>query len=85
VEAIEAQGWMGQVTTQNTGAVAAQTIDAALRGEAVVVPGMVNRVIRALSAITPPALAARMIGRRWMNAQQARVKLPLSAPAAESL
>ena len=39
IQGIEAQGLMGQLTTQDIGAVAAQTLDQALRGRAVVIPG----------------------------------------------
>lgn len=72
IEGIEAQGWMGQATTQNTGSVAAQALDAALRGQAVVVPGALNQIIRAAGALVPPSLAARLVGLRWKSAQRQR-------------
>jgi hypothetical protein len=39
IKAIEAQGWLGQLTTQNIGRVANETINAALAGRLVVIPG----------------------------------------------
>ncbi|MBE0697233.1 MAG: SDR family NAD(P)-dependent oxidoreductase [Anaerolineaceae bacterium] len=70
VTAIEAQGLMGQLTTQNTGTVAAETIDAALAGSAVVIPGMLNRVLYALGKLVPPVIIARLVAGRWKAAHQ---------------
>jgi len=70
VAAIEAQGLLGQLTTQNTGTVAAAALDAALKGQAVVVPGRLNRALRVLGSLVPPALVARFVNRRWSAAQK---------------
>jgi short-subunit dehydrogenase len=72
IAAIEAQGLMGQITTQNIGAVAADTLDAALKGKAVHVPGVVNRVLLVLGGLVPPTLIARLIGWRWGAARRGR-------------
>jgi short-subunit dehydrogenase len=72
IEGIEAQGWMGQITTMNTGSVAAMTIDAALRGRAVVVPGVVNQALQAATSLLPARLIAHWVGLRWKNARSAR-------------
>jgi uncharacterized protein len=72
ITAIEAQGLMGQLTTQNTGTVAAETIDAALAGTAVVIPGALNRVLHALGQLVPPVLVARLVAGRWKTAHQRR-------------
>lgn len=72
IEAIEAQGFMGQITTENIGTVAARTLDAALKGRAVVIPGLVNRLLGAASALIPAQLAAYLVGRRWAQAQEVR-------------
>lgn len=72
IQGIEAQGWMGQVTTQNIGDVANQTLNAALAGKPVVVPGLANRALQIAGSLTPAALAARLIGSRWKSAQQKR-------------
>lgn len=70
VAAIEAQGLLGQLTTQNVGTVAADALDAALRGHAVVIPGRLNRVLRTLGSLVPPALVAQLLNRRWSTARE---------------
>ncbi len=72
IEAIEAQGLMGQVTTQNTGSVAARTLDAALKGRALVIPGFLNRLLQALGGLLPPSWIATLINHRWRAARQKR-------------
>lgn len=71
IEAIEAQGFAGRVTTCNVGYVAAGTIDRALKGKNVYIPGVLNRILRAASIVVPEALVARAVGSRW-NASQSR-------------
>ncbi len=84
IQAIQAQGWMGQVTTQDIGKVAHLTLEAALAGKPVVIPGLVNRVLIALGALVPSSIAARLLGRRWATARQRRAQPALVAidPAA---
>jgi uncharacterized protein len=72
IAAIEAQGLMGQLTTVNTGAVAAGALDAALRGQAVYIPGMLNRVLYSLGRLIPAPMLARAVGRRWGAAHRTR-------------
>jgi short-subunit dehydrogenase len=72
IEAIEAQGFAGRVTTCNVGYVAAGTIDRALKGKSVYIPGILNRMLRTVSAIVPEALVARAVGSRWNAAQSRR-------------
>jgi uncharacterized protein len=72
IQAIEAQGWMGQITTQNVGSVAYETINAALAGRAVVVPGMLNKVIQSIGSLLPKPVLVRSIGGRWRSARQKR-------------
>lgn len=72
IEAINAQGWMGHITTQDIGKVAAQTIDHALKGDAVYIPGLVNRILHFLGGLLPPTLIARLVGNRWKMAHQKR-------------
>lgn len=72
IEGIEAQGWMGQITTRNVGQVAYETIEAALKGRAVVIPGAPNRLLQTLGALVPATLAARLIGSRWQAAHRRR-------------
>lgn len=72
IRAIEAQGAMGQLTTENVGKVAHETVEAALRGRAVLVPGFLNRLLLSLSSLLPAASVAGIIGGRWRNAHQRR-------------
>lgn len=72
IEAIEAQGWAGQITTMDVGRVANQTLNAALAGKAVVIPGSVNRVVQTLGSLLPPTWVAGLIGWRWKSVRQKR-------------
>ena len=72
IKAIDAQGWAGFVTTQSVGDVAASTVDAALKGRAVVIPGFVNQVLQAFSALLPASLLVHWIGSRWKKAHYER-------------
>jgi short-subunit dehydrogenase len=75
IHGIDAQGFLGRITTKNVGFVAARTIDRALRGKAIYIPGFFNRVLRLLASIAPPTLSARYISRRWNAAYQNRADL----------
>jgi uncharacterized protein len=68
--AISAQGFMGQLTTQNIGSVAAGTLDAALRGRPLYIPGRINRLLAALGGLIPPTVIAHFVGRRWKAARE---------------
>ncbi len=68
IRAIEAQGFAGWITTQNVGYVASHTIDRALKGRPVYIPGLVNRVLKTAGALVPPAIIARLTGSRWKSA-----------------
>jgi uncharacterized protein len=72
IQGIEAQGWIGQVTTCDVGRVANETINAVLAGRAVVIPGLVNRVLQRAGGMLPSSLLARLIGSRWKAARQKR-------------
>jgi short-subunit dehydrogenase len=72
IDAIEAQGLMGQLTTENVGSVARQTLDAALRGRPIVIPGYLNRLLLGLGSLVPAPSVADMIGSRWRASQQRR-------------
>jgi short-subunit dehydrogenase len=65
IRAIDAQGLIGRLTTKNVGFVAARTIDHALKGHAVYIPGTLNRMLKFLGNLVPPTLVARLVGRRW--------------------
>ena len=70
ITAIEAQGIFGQLTTEDIGKVAHQTIEAALRGRAIVIPGFLNQALKALGGLVPPVSLAEMVGKRWRMARQ---------------
>ena len=82
IRAIEAQGLIGQLTTQDVGAVAAQTLDAALKGRAVVIPGLLNQILHFFGQLIPPALVARLVSSRWQAAHQKRGLMLTEEPAA---
>jgi len=72
IRAIEAQGLMGQLTTQDTGSVAALTLDAALKGKALVIPGLINQTLWFFGQLIPPQWIARLVSSRWQTAHQKR-------------
>jgi uncharacterized protein len=72
IAAIESQGTMGQLTTEDIGKVAHETVDASVKGKAVVIPGFLNRVIRWLGGMIPATSVAELVGSRWRMAQQRR-------------
>ena len=69
IAAIDAQGLSGFLTTENIGGVAAASVDAMLRGRAIVIPGVINNLLRVLGSFAPGTLAARVIGGRWRQAR----------------
>ncbi len=70
IEAIDRQGILGRATTRNVGYVAARTIDRALAGRAVYIPGAINLALRYLSAVVPRSVVATFLSRRWGNARK---------------
>lgn len=72
IEAIYAQGLAGFLTTIDVGRVVNQTLNAAMAGKAVVIPGAINYVIQTVSALLPPSLIARLIHQRWTTVQTKR-------------
>lgn len=61
---IEAQGALGRWTSDLPDALAHRAIDAALRERALVIPGVLNRLLL-IGALVPKVLLAWLIGRRW--------------------
>jgi len=72
IKAIDAQGIMGQLTTQNIGMVADMTMDYALQGKALCIPGFLNRLLRLAGALVPTSLVVHLIGSRWKAAHASR-------------
>ncbi|MCC6147722.1 MAG: SDR family NAD(P)-dependent oxidoreductase [Anaerolineaceae bacterium] len=73
---IKAQGFLGQVTTLNVGSVAVRTIELALAGRKVYIPGAFNQVMQALGSLAPPATVAFLISKRWKAARQKSIPMP---------
>lgn len=78
IKAIDAQGFMGRATTMNVGDVAARTIDRALHGQSIYVPGILNQGLRFLGGLLPPSTVAFVIDRRWRRSHQ-KSKLNVSS------
>lgn len=72
IAGIEAQGILGQLTTADIGRVAYETIEAAQRGQAIVIPVVLNRLVRWVGGLIPAASVAELIGARWRAARQRR-------------
>ncbi len=70
IEKIEAQGFMGRITTMNVGDVARRTVTMALRGRAVYVPGGASQTLKVLGGLVPASLVASFIGRRWAGRRE---------------
>ena len=69
VEQVRAQGFFGRITTWRPEEVAVVALRQAARGKAVIIPGLVNRIIRFLGAGVPRSLVVRCIGKRWRDAE----------------
>ncbi len=65
IHSIDSQGLAGRLTTKNVGYVAACTIEAALKGRAVCIPGIINKFLRFMGELVPQVTVARLIGARW--------------------
>jgi short-subunit dehydrogenase len=68
---VEAQGFFGRITTWEPERVAGLALDRAFSGRAVIIPGLANRILRAVSSLVPRSLVVRVIGSRWRKAEQA--------------
>jgi short-subunit dehydrogenase len=73
IKAIEAQGVAGWITTQNVGFVASGAINSALKGKAVYIPGLINRILKTVGSLVPASMIARVVGSRWKAAQRKKV------------
>ncbi len=84
IRGIRAQGFLGKLTMMNVGDVAAKTIDHAMAGKAVYVPGFINQVARFVSGLLPETTRARMIGHHWKKAFKRRNAESKPAKAVQS-
>lgn len=62
---IAVQGLMGRLTTQEVERTVSRTIDKALKGKSIYVPGIVNKLLRILGSILPNQYIAYLIYNRW--------------------
>jgi len=67
--AITAQGFWGDATTNPLELVASKTLDRALCGKGIYVPGGFNKMLSFLSKIVPRGLVAAAVYWRWKKAQ----------------
>ncbi|MEI8132627.1 MAG: SDR family NAD(P)-dependent oxidoreductase [Leptolinea sp.] len=70
MERIFAQGFWGKITAEDTRQVARRTIDHALKGHAVYIPGWINQVMQLLGSFLPVSVTTKLVGNRWRSAQQ---------------
>jgi len=75
IRSIQAQGLAGKITTKNVGFVAAKTVDHALKGHAVYIPGIVNHILKICGSMVPPTIIARLIGNRWKSVSTSALPL----------
>lgn len=73
INAINAQGILGQITTRNIGKVACRTIDLALKGRGIYIPGFINQILMFLGVLLPSNLRTALINKRWRAAHAMRV------------
>jgi short-subunit dehydrogenase len=66
---IKAQGFWGDLTTNPLESIARNTIDRALAGKSVYIPGILNRFLSFLGKIIPCSWIAAMIYWRWSKVQ----------------
>jgi len=86
MRAIFAQGFWGKMTSMDPNQVARLTINAALKGKKVVIPGFLNLWLQKLGSLLPRTMAVRMLGKRWKQSCENTVFLryPLMADMVES-
>jgi short-subunit dehydrogenase len=68
IRGLERQGVWGMLSMGDVGDVVHTSVEYALRGKSVYVPGLLNNLLRALAAVLPADVMARLISRRWQNA-----------------
>lgn len=73
---IQAQGFLGKITTLNVGTVSARTINLALAGRKVYIPGAFNQTLQLLGSLAPPDAVASLINQRWKAARRKSIPTP---------
>ncbi|MGB4676329.1 MAG: SDR family NAD(P)-dependent oxidoreductase [Aggregatilineales bacterium] len=83
IRGIEAQGFVGRLMALNVGDVAAMTIEHALAGRAVYVPGIFSQFILMVGNLLPERVVAAVLNRRWRDRGQP-VRHTLSIPVSST-
>jgi short-subunit dehydrogenase len=65
IQRIQRQGWWGKITTCDPKEVVYQTLNYALKGKAVYIPGVVNQILPRLASVLPAWLTVKVIAKRW--------------------
>ena len=69
IKAIEVQGFGGIVTTNPMERLTRKTIDRAIKGDSIYIPGFMNRLFAFLGKIVPRTWIASLLYKRWNKAQ----------------
>ncbi len=77
MEGIAAQGFWGDATTNPLEVVARKTLDRALGGKGIYVPGGLNQMLSFFGKIVPRSLVASVVYRRWNYAQSKWLESPV--------
>ncbi len=70
VEAIEAQGFWGYITTNPLESVTSETLDRVFNDKAVYIPGKFNRLLATFGKLLPRHFIAYCVFKRWSYTQQ---------------
>jgi len=70
MEGIAAQGFWGDATTNPLEVVARKTLDRALKGKGIYIPGGLNRMLSFFGKIVPRSCVAAVVYWRWRRAQE---------------
>lgn len=70
IKGIERQGFIGLLTMTHAGSVAYRTIQRTLAGQAVYIPGFINRLIHSVTSMLPTGWKAAFVWRRWSKAHR---------------
>jgi hypothetical protein len=73
---IDSQGIFGKLTTMETKVVVRKSVDKALKGKVVFVPGMLNLMLLRLSYFIPRGVLLNILGHRWKRTNK-KMKLHL--------
>lgn len=76
MQGITAQGILGDMTTNPLELVARKTLDRALSGKGVYVPGGLNQALSICGKIIPRSWIAAAVYQRWKNTQKKWLELP---------